>query len=77
VKRNFTVSLPGELIREAKIVAAQRGTSVNAMIQQSLEKAVRSDDDYTAALGRVLETTRRGLYDLGTKRMKRHELYDR
>ncbi len=39
---NFTVAIPDDLLSDAKIVAAQTGTSVNSIIRQLLEGHVRS-----------------------------------
>lgn len=38
--RNITLSLPDELIRRAKVLAALRDTSVSAVVSQLLQTAV-------------------------------------
>lgn len=43
--RNLTLTLPSDLVRRAKVVAAQRDTSVSAMVAEYLERLTR-DDDY-------------------------------
>ena len=73
-KRNLTVSLPAELIRAAKVVAAKRGTSINSLVQESLLKIVRSEDETASALGRILGTSFEGPYT--KKKWTRSELYD-
>ena len=75
-KRNMTLSLPADLIRSAKILAAKRGTSVNALARESLEKLVRSEDTSMAALQRILSWSEKGLYRT-TRKAPREELYDR
>ena len=40
VKRNITLSLPADLIKEAKMLAAKRERSINAIVQELLEKEI-------------------------------------
>jgi plasmid stability protein len=75
-KKNLTLSLPAELIRAAKVLAAKKGTSMNDLVKKGLEKMVGSDDEYTAALGRILATSEKGLYRTKKARIARSELYD-
>ena len=63
--QNVTLSLPRALLKKVKIVAAKRETSVSALLAASLEEIVRRDDDYEAAMPRVLARIRKG-YNLGT-----------
>ena len=63
-KKNLTLSLPVDLIRGAKVLAAKRGTSINALVKESLEQVARSEDEQAAALRRILSASRRGLYRL-------------
>ena len=75
-KKNLTLSLPGELIRSAKVYAAKRGTSINALVKESLDKMVRVDDERQAALRRILAASRKGLYRLKNAKLNRAKLYD-
>lgn len=75
-KRNLTLSLPATLIRSAKVLAAKRGTSVNALVRESLEGMVRSEDTVQDALQRILSSAAEGLYQT-TRKVSREELYDR
>jgi len=75
VKKNLTVALPAGLIQAAKVVAAKQGTSLNALVRQSLEQVVRSEDEYMAALRRILSPSTRNLYRL-RGRFSRAEIYD-
>ena len=52
--QNLTVHMPADLVRQAKIVAAKRGTSVSALLRTSLEEIVASEDEYIAAGERFL-----------------------
>jgi hypothetical protein len=44
--RNLTLTLPADLVRRAKVIAAQRDTSVSALVTAYLEQLARDDDDY-------------------------------
>lgn len=39
-KRNVTLALPRELLRDAKLLAAERGTSISAMVSELLREQV-------------------------------------
>jgi len=76
-KRNVTLSLPSDLIRDAKVRAAERGMSLNAWIYQAIDHTLRFDRGYIAAGERFLNASTKGLYSLPKKRGKREDLYDR
>jgi len=77
MKANITLRLDAELIREARILAAQRGTSVSRMLAERLEELVRREKDYVAAQRRALARLEAG-YDLGwSPPASRDELHDR
>jgi len=76
MKRNLTVSLPGELIRSAKVLAVKQGASLNALIREDLEKRVRAEKDYQESLEWILKTARKGLYRVPKRRPSRADLYD-
>ncbi len=47
--RNITLSLPEELVRKAKIIAAERGTPVSALVAELVEGIAGGSDDYDRA----------------------------
>jgi diphthamide biosynthesis methyltransferase len=53
--QNLTLKLPVETIRRAKVVAAERGTSISALIVEKIEELVGEDAEYQAARRRALE----------------------
>lgn len=66
--KQTTVRLPEELAEQAEAVARVRGTSVNALIVESLAAAierVRQDEDFTSRADRLLERDRELLDRLG------------
>jgi len=46
--RNITLSLPEDLVRRAKVFAAQQDTSVSALVAHLLQQAVAGGNDYEA-----------------------------
>jgi len=53
VKRNLTIQLDADVIREAKVIAARRGTSVSGLVATELEHLVRADARYERARQRA------------------------
>lgn len=77
MKTNITVRLDAELLREVKVLAARRATSISAMLESELEKAVRRDKAYDAAKQRSLARMARSP-DLGwSPPVSRGELHER
>jgi len=62
---NITLSLPEEDIREARILAASRGTSVSQLLARMLKELVEQETGYASARDRSLARLREGM-DLGT-----------
>jgi hypothetical protein len=63
--QNITLSLPEEDLREARIIAARRGTSVSRLLARMLRETVEQETGYAAARERSQARLREGL-DLGT-----------
>lgn len=64
--QNFTVSLPRDLVRRTKVLAARRDTSVSALVREALEAAVASGQESPdSAWAEALRLMNRG-FDLGT-----------
>jgi hypothetical protein len=76
-KRNLTLNLPTDLIRDAKIQAAERNMSLNAWIQEALDHTMRFDRGYIAAGEKILEASEKGALKMPTKKWTRAELYER
>jgi len=77
MKTNLTLSVDAELVRDAKVLAARRGTSVSRMMADQLEDLVRRDREYEAARQRAVGRLAEG-YDLGwTPPASRDELHER
>ncbi len=74
---NITIKVDADLARDARVYAAQRGTSLSRLVAEQLETLVRSDQAYTAARRRALARLRQG-YDMGGEHpLSRSEAHDR
>lgn len=77
MKRNITLKLDADLLREVRILAAEEGTSISALLAARLEKIVRERTAFERARKRALARLREGL-DLQWRRPKsRDELHER
>ena len=75
-KTNLTIQLEAKTVLRAKVLVASRGTSVSALVAQTLEAMVDEHDRYEAAR-RQAERLMAEAEDHGTPRWTRDELYDR
>ena len=64
--RNVTLALPEELLRRLKILAAQRDTSISALLTAALSELADQEEGYAEARDAMLRDMERG-YDLGTR----------
>jgi hypothetical protein len=63
--QNITLSLPEDDLRQARILAASRGTSVSQLLARMLKDLVEQETGYARARDRSLARLREGI-DLGT-----------
>lgn len=77
MKSNITLKLDRDLLRKVRILAAEKDTSVSALLTEQLAKAVRDSEGYEKAKRRALARLKRG-YNLGfTPPASREELHER
>ncbi len=75
MKTNITLKIDSRLLQEAKIVAAENGTSISAMMAVQLDEIVRQKKGYARARRRAIARMRKG-FDLHfTPPSSRDELY--
>lgn len=73
---NLTIKIENqELIRKAKVLAAEKRTSLSAMVRRFLEDMVNRNDEYERARKQAVRNMRRGLR-IGGKPLEREEVYD-
>jgi hypothetical protein len=77
--QNITLSLPKDLLKRMKRLAADRDTSVSALLTESLTRLVDQDRRYTAARKRALAAMRsaRSLGTRGQTTWTRDALHER
>jgi predicted transcriptional regulator len=76
-KQNVTVSLNTQTIQKAKILAAQRSTSISALLAQQIEGLVEADEKYQAACASALALMDRGFHLGGAGIGSRDDLHER
>ena len=76
MKQNITIALDRDLLRKARILAAERGTSVNRLLADELARLVIDAERYEKAKVQALNYLDRGLY-LGGKPAPRDSLHER
>ena len=77
MKNKITLKLDSALLREAKIVAAEQGTSISAMLAERLEQIVRDRKAYDQARCRALARLRDATDHHWTRPKSRDELHVR
>ena len=77
MKTNITLKIDSELLREARILAAEEDSSISALLAAKLEQAVRERKGFLHARERAKARLHMG-YDLGwTPPVSRDEIYER
>jgi len=77
MKSNITLKLETALIREARILAAEEGTSISALLAARLEQIIKERKTYYRARKRALTRLREGLDLHWTPPRSRDELHER
>lgn len=76
-KRNLTIQLDAEVVRKARVLAAQRSTSISRLVGEQIEAALGEEAAYEAARRQALATLEHG-FALGARsRPDRAELHER
>ncbi len=76
--RNLTIALPAELVRAARVFAAERDTTLNALLREMLEDRLSREGRMRAAVERMLDIAQRGpLSHVDPRSFRREELYER
>ena len=74
---NITLTIPGEVIRQARILAAQRSTSVSGLVTQMLQSAVGNVEEDEVLLDREKTAMEAGLLEVGPITWTRDEVHNR
>ena len=76
-KKNLTLRLDEDVIRQAKKLAVREDMSVSALLARHVEESIRSADKYDAAKRNALRMLNRGFHMGGKHTPPREELHDR
>ena len=77
MKTNVTLKIDANLLREARIMAAEQGSSISALLAAQLEKTVRERKNYERTKRKALALLRKG-FDLRYRApASRDELHER
>ncbi len=76
VRSTLRVSLSADVITRAKILAAQRKTSLSRLFAECVEDLLARDAAYQTARRQALVYLKKG-YDLGARSVSREELHAR
>lgn len=77
MKSNVTLKLDTDLLREVRVLAAEEGRSLSALLTDRLESLVRERTAFEQARRRALARLRKGLDLRWTPPRTRHELHER
>lgn len=77
MKTNLTLKLDEELVRAARVLAAQQNTSISQLMTEQLQKIVESRQAYERAKKRALKRLRNGMDLNFTPPRSRDELHER
>jgi hypothetical protein len=75
--KNITLSVDETVLEQVRIYAAERKTSVNALVRDYLDQVAKSSDRTDRARRRLLELARASKAEVGPVTWKRDDLYDR
>ncbi len=75
--KNITVTMPEELARATRRMAAAEDTSMSRFLCRLVEEKVNHESEYQAAMNRFLSRKRGGIRSEGGPLPTRESLYDR
>ena len=76
-KQNVTISLSPELIKKAKVLAAQRSTSISGLLAEQIEALIGSEEAYERSQRAALALLEKGFHLGGILKASRDELHER
>lgn len=76
MRQNLTIAVEQDLIRKAKVLAAERGTSISRLLADELQRLVEKETTYMCAREAALAEIDTGLR-LGGQAVLREALHDR
>jgi hypothetical protein len=77
MKTNITLKIDADILREARVLAAEEGRSISALVTERLESMVRERKAFDKARRRAVARLREGLDLQWTPAKSRDELHER
>lgn len=75
--KNITLAMDEAVLEEARVFAAKRGTTVNALVRDFLNGIAKQEDRTERARRRLRELMDRSSLEAGPVTWKRDDLHDR
>jgi hypothetical protein len=75
--KNVTLAIEEATLRKARRIAAERSTSLNAMIREFLQELAERESRADQARQRIFELCDQSTAEVGHKGWKRDELHER
>ena len=76
-KQNITISLSPEMIKKAKVLAAQRSTSISGFLAEQIESLVDGEEAYARSQRAALALLEKGFRLGGIITASRDDLHER
>ena len=77
MKQNITLAIEKEILRKAKLIAAQNDTSISKMLSDQLKVMIDKEEQYQASKRRALHALKKGFHLGGKITWRREDLYER
>ena len=75
--KNVTLAVDEALLREARRIAADRSTTLNAMIREFLEDLARQESRAAKARHRIVDMCKKSQAEVGPRSWSRDEIHER
>lgn len=76
-KQNITVAIEPALLKQARVIAARRGTSISALLADELRALIAEDRAYDTARRNAKALLQTGFDLQGARMHDRNEIHDR
>ncbi|MCD4653155.1 hypothetical protein K8T06_04405 [bacterium] len=73
--KNLTLAIDENMLREARKLALERDTTVNAMVREFLYSIVENSIHQRPAFNRLVKKINKGILEVGKRDWTRDELY--
>ncbi len=75
--KNITLAIDDDVLDKVRVIAAERRTTVNAMVRDYLTSVAQLEDRTDRARRRIRELAEKSTAEVGPITWKREDLYDR